>query len=120
MLDRFAICNLQLTGSRWNCQRPHHYHLILTASTISPPIYVRITATSLRSSATTFPTHRMNRSNPVLAVRRQDHADGRQGRHGHLIKRHLSFSNQKEQSNKSHKPASKPKLTPDFYPPLSL
>jgi hypothetical protein len=49
---------------------PHQYHLTITASTIASSVYALITATSLQASATNYPAHRMNTSNPLPAERR--------------------------------------------------
>src|SRR5258705_12252496 len=57
-------------GEPMELSTPQHYHLIFTASTTPPPIYVRVAATSLQPSGKRFPTHHLNRSNPVSAERR--------------------------------------------------
>src|SRR5216683_1105916 len=67
------VCHIQpsVDGEPMELSTPRPRHLAYTASTISPPVCVRITATSRQPSAAKFPTHRMNTSNPVPISRRR-------------------------------------------------
>src|SRR5216683_4741294 len=61
------VCHIQpsVDGEPMELSTPRPEHLVFTASTISPPVYIRITAATQSPSSAKIPAHRTNTSNPV-------------------------------------------------------